>query len=252
MSFTTDDQSGDTSAADQAAIKAAADQAAQQAAPAASTTDNHNQVFLVAGERAFSDAGAVVKHVEHSQSHIATLETEAETSRGTIAEQAAEILRLKKVEEALNGQSTTGTVGQTDLLSNEQLATNAAKLAQGMIAEQSTVNAQNSNLAAVEAAAEKVYGEGYQAKVGEIAKKLGMTLQEVDSLGRTSPDAFSKLFLPADAGSSHQPSSGTIQRSLADQQQLSNQQPRNITKMREPERRTLVAEKMKAAGVEGY
>jgi len=215
--------------------------------------NDHNQVFLVAGERAFADADSVVKHVEHAQSHIATLETESETSRSKIAEQAAEILRLQKIEEVMNGQPATGNQDQTDLMSNDQLAAHAAKLAVGLITQNQEQSTQNSNLTKSEAAVEAAYGtETYRAEVGKIAASLGMTLEAVDALGKTSPDAFNRLFLPAGKpDSGHQPSTGSTYQSTQ-QQTSSQQEPVNIVKMREPERLALVSQKMKAAGVDGY
>ena len=229
---------------EQIAARQAAQQ--QQQAPAG----DHTSVFLVAGDRAFRDADSVVKHVEHAQSHISTLEAERAADRERLASQEAELERLRKIESALDGKPT-GNVDQTGQLSKEEIAAHAAKLAVGLIEQSHTVAQQDANLLKVEEAAKAAYGDDYKSKIVEIASGLGMTPAAIDALGKQSPSAFAKLLLPAQSGSSHQPSRGSVIPPDPNQQGQ-NPQPVNIVKLREKDRISHVATLMKAAGVNGY
>lgn len=212
----------------------------------------HNQVFLVAGERAFTDAASVVKHVEHSQSHIQTLEAERNADRVKLDEQDKELQRLRTIEASLEvGQAQDRTVPQTEQLSTEQLAAQAAQVAVGLIEESSNKATQQNNLATLEAQAKAAYGDEYAAKVVAIGQELGMSPQAIDALGSTSPDAFSRLFLPSTGVSqSLQPSTGTL--ATGGPAIAAAPVAVNLSKMKEKERLVTVAERMKAAGVSGY
>lgn len=245
MPFENETTGGETKTPEQIA----ADQAAQAAAQA--NAQDHQSVFLVAGERAFKDAESVVKNIENAQSHIATLEAERGTDRERLAAQDAEIARLKKIEEGLDGRDQPGNADATSQLSNEELAAHAAKLAVGLIEQDNTVAVQNANLASAEAKAKEAYGDDYATKVIGIAKELGMNPAAIDALGKQSPSAFAQLFLPKSAGSSHQPSTSTINLP-AGQQNGSEHKPVNVTKMRERDRIAHVGSLMKDAGVPGY
>jgi hypothetical protein len=229
----------------------AADQAAKEAATKATATD-HTSAFLVAGDRAFRDADSVVKNIESAQSHIATLEAERKADRERLASQDAEIERLKKIVDGLDGRDDdTGKAAQTEQLSKDELVAHAAKLAVGMIAQTQTETQQAENLAGCEAAAAAAYGKDSVQKVAELAASLKMSLAQVDALGKESPEAFARLFLPKDPGAAHQPSQGTVIPPAGVTPQR-DEQPVNIVKMSERDRIQHVAAKMAAAGVGGY
>lgn len=218
-----------------------------QAQPAA----DHTQVFLVAGERAFRSADDVVTHVTHAQNHISTLEEERKSDREKLESQTKEIARLKLIEESLvPGHTTDRKPAETPQVSTEQMAAQAATLAVGLLAETKAKELQQSNLADVEALAKQSYGDTYATEVVKIGAAIGMTPEAIDDLGRTSPDAFKKLFIPSSAQAQHQPSRSTVQ--VSEQQTSPVDKPFNVVKMRERERLTAVAERMRAAGVSGY
>jgi hypothetical protein len=219
-------------------------------APAAAPND-HNQVFLVAGERAFRDAESVVKNIENAQAHITTLEAERVTDREALATAQAEVARLKKIEDGLDGRQS-GNDDRTDQMSIEQVAAQAADMAVGKIAQSKTVAEQTKNLADSEAKAEAAYGKDYLNKISEIATNLNMTLKAVDELGKSSPSAFARLFLPASPGQPHQPTTSTVLSPADSQQNRDPAKPVNIVKMRERDRMSTVAALMKDAGVAGY
>jgi len=226
----------------------AADKAAELAAQQSQQGD-HQSVFLVAGERAFRDADAVVKNIESSQSHITTLEAEGKVGRDRITELEKENARLQKIEDSLDGRNQTGNADTTSQLSNDELAIQAANAAVGMIEQKASEEVRSANLAGAEAKAELAYGkEGCQAKIEEIATTLGMNLAAVDELGKTSPDAFARLFLPAAPGMPHTPTRTTVNMPAGDGQQQETK-PANVTRMRERERISHVTGKMEAAGI---
>lgn len=211
----------------------------------------HNNVFLVAGERAFGDAESVVKKIESADTHIATLEAEGKVNREALDTALAEVSRLKKIEDSLDGRPS-GNPDQTDQMSIEEVAAHAAELAVGKIAQNRTVEAQNQNLAGCEAKAKEAYGDTYVNTISTIATKLNMSLKAVDELSKSSPDAFSRLFLPADSGAPHQPTRSSHNAPTGDEHNNDSDKPVNIVKMREGDRMSTVAAKMKAAGVPGY
>jgi hypothetical protein len=218
------------------------------AAPAASA--DHNRVFLVAGERAFKDPQSAVKHIESAQAHIATLEGERQADREKIQHLEAEVARMKKIVDALDGRAAPGTAAPTQPLSNEQIAEQAANLAVGLIASAQTESQRKSNLDSSEAAAKEAYGEKYKDEVARIAASLGMSLKAVDALGMESPEGFKTLFLPKTAAPA-QPTRGSVT-APAGAPQTTPPKGGNIVKMREKDRISHVASKMKAAGVAGY
>lgn len=220
--------------------------------PVAPAANEHNKVFLVAGERAFGDAESVVKKIESADAHIITLEAEGKVNREALEAATGEIERLKKISDSLDGQTQPGKPDQTDQMSNDQLAAHAASLAVGLINQNKTVEEQNLNLAGAEAKAKEAYGETYISKIGEIAQSLNMTLKAVDELGKSSPAAFGRLFLPATSGTPHQPTTSSVNAPIGTEQQNDPAKPVNIVKMREGERMSIVAQKMKDAGVPGY
>lgn len=229
--------------------QAAADKPAAQA-PAADAPADHTSVFLVAGERAFRSADDVVKNIENAQSHISTLEAERAADREKLAAIKAENERLRKIEEGLDGRNNSGNDDQTDQLSKDELAAQAAVAAVDIMKQNQNKEVQEDNLAQAEAAAKEAYGDQYVTKIDEIAKGLNMTLAAVDQLGKTSPGAFKRLFLPAEPGKPHVPSSGSVNVPAGDMQQGAQAPSGNVTKMRERERIAHVKDRMSAAGIE--
>lgn len=248
MPFDSENNS-DQSSTNEGSAQAAADQAAAQASANEQTSD-HTSVFLVAGDRAFRSADDVVKNIENAQSHITTLEAERAADREKLAESEAELERLRKITDSLDGRNASGNAGQTDQLSKDEIATQAAVAAVELINQNHTAEEKKANLAAAEAAAQEAYGDQYVAKIKEIAGKHNMTLAAVDKLSETSPSAFKQLFLPAEAGQPHVPSTGSVNLPGGQQEQQPNTDGKNVVKMRERQRISHVTDRMKAAGVE--
>lgn len=248
MAFENDSNNDDGEQTTENQNQSAEDTANQQAA-AQGTGDDHQTVFLVAGERAFGDREAVVKNIENAQSHILTLEAEGKVGREALAKAETEITRLKKIEDGLDGRTQMGNVDTTHQLSNDEIAALAADLAVGKMKQSATVEVQNKNLKAAEARAEAAYGEdNYKTKIGEIAVSLSMSMKAVDELGKSSPSAFDRLFLPTDPGTAHQPSRGSVYIPTVDGQE--EEIPAvNVTKLREPERIAHTKKLMEAAGI---
>lgn len=230
----------------------AADQTAQQAQQQ-NAADDHTKVFLVAGERAFKSPDDAVAHIEHAQTHISTLEAERAADRERIEAQEAELQRLRNLEAGLQGrENNSGNAAQTEQPSKEDIAKHAADLALGIIKNNQSEAVKTANLVEAEKAAAAAYGDGYKAKVVEMATKVGMSPAQVDALGKDSPEAFKRLFVPAEPGQPHTPSQGSVN---VDDLNGGQQKPapRNILKMRsEKDRITEVSARMKAAGVAGY
>ncbi len=242
MSFDTGDNAADKG--DNTDVKAGTDADKAKGQPSQNPEEGQ-RVFLIAGERAFRDPDSAVKHIEHAQSHIATLEKERDADRKTIAELQAENERLKKIADAIGSHTNPGKDVQTEHLSKEELAKHAAELAAGLIQSQQTEKAKNANLDAALKLAEATYGDKYKAVVAEKATALGLSLPAVDALAKDSPDAFKRLFIEEKKGSGFQPTRGTVNTASLNQQSGENQ-PRNITKMKEKDRMAYVASLLKA------
>lgn len=227
-----------------------------------SNNDNQNQqgdnqsVYLVVGDRAFKTQEDVIKHIANAQGHIATLEQERVTDREANSQLTEEVGNLSKIVDAIPrqdaNQSNSGNDSQTENLSSEELIKRTVELVKGSIQSDATATQQNTNLSTCETKAKELYGDQFQETVLGLGKKLGMNGAQVDALGKDSPDAFARLFLNAEHGSSSMPAhEGGMNSSALNQDNNSDQgnQHKNITKLRERDRISHVANLMKQNGI---
>lgn len=227
-------------------------QTASKQPPEPSTSQGHS-AFLIVGDRAFHTEEDVTNKIQHADSHIATLEQERAADREKLSTVEAENARLKSIVEALENPTHSGNTDQTDQLSNEELIARTVDGTISAINQRTTAAQQEKNLAECENKAKEVYGDSYQAKVAELATGLGMTVDQVNKLGRESVAAFNRLFLPDTGqqqapGVTHSTETG-IQPGVASQAQQQSK-PVNIMKMRrEKDRIRAVSEMMQQAGV---
>jgi len=216
------------------------------------STPTGENVFLTVGERAFHTRDDVVKNISHAQDHISNLESENSTLKTESSELKAENERLQAIVDANTQgarQSTSGNDQNTTGLSNEELVKQAADLALGTIENRQTAAQQNANLSRCEAKAKELYGDDYVTTVTAKGKELGMTGNQIDALGKDSPEAFAHLFLTEGRKQSHQPSSSSVNTAAFNQQSNEDERPKNITKMREKDRIAYTSGLMKQAGV---
>lgn len=190
MSGFTDDEQTAQPSGDPTNQQAASDtnEATQQQQQQADSQED--KVFLIAGDRAFRTKDDVVNNIAHAQGHIQTLEGETRTLRGENDTLKAENENLKRTMEALENKS--GKEEQTATPSKDEIVSAAAD----EIENRNKANVEAANLQAAMDSAKNAYGENFNEKINELAKKNNMTINAVNYLAKMSPDAFSKLFLP--------------------------------------------------------
>lgn len=216
--------------------------------------DDPNRAFMIIGDRAFRTQEDVVKKIEHADSHIQTLEAERAAEQEQLAKLRAENEELLKFKEGVGGRQETGNATQTEQLSKEEIVKHAASLVMETIESNKTQQEKTINLSQAESMAKEAYGDDWNKAVVEAGSRLGMTADQINALGEDSPEAFKRLFIPADAGKPNEPTrSNTHFDERNRQQDNQDTKPVNITKMRkESDRIAEVSKRMKAAGVPGY
>lgn len=175
---------------------------------------------------------AVLKRDQHAQEHIRRLEAEAAERKARdqelvdrLAHLEQELNKRASLEELLarkaSGEQQPDKSGvETKPLDVDSVVT---KVLQSMEQKTKAERAKANRVAAIEAA-KSVYGDSYMQKVGETAKELGMTLQEVDDLAGRSPQAFARVFgLQTVADNKHRDSAARGANSEAVLKQQGNQ-----------------------------
>ena len=190
----------------QAVTTFADDDASQQPAATAATADvnaggnNHegDHVFMVVGDRAFQTKDAVATKIQAADQHIVKLEGENRDLRSTVNQQVEEIQRLKV---ALEGMKQPGTTSGNAAEDNRQLS--SEELVQAVVQQVTSKQTaaqreaqETENINTVFAEAQTSYGDNVKKEVGAIAKKLNMSLADVDAMAKTKPNVFRQLFLP--------------------------------------------------------
>lgn len=149
---------------------------------------------LVGEGKKFATIEDLAKGKQEADAHIAKLEGEAELSREQLAElgkKAEKNVALSEIMEAVKNANKEGeSEGKT--LDEEALK----ELVKDVISGESEAQTKSDNRrAANQAVLDKLDGnvEAARAYVAEVAKENGMTVDQVQSLGETSPSAFRKL-----------------------------------------------------------
>lgn len=221
--------------------------------------DPSQGVFMIVGDRAYHTQDDVAKKLQHSDSHIATLESERKTDRERIQQLEAENARLNKIVDNMpgkgNGADPSGKGSSTENLSIEEIVQRTAQHVTAQQQQDRARQEQESNLTACEQKAKELYGDSYKDTIRQRGQELGMSGAQIDALGKESPNAFSRLFLNDEGVRPASPSydDGGVNSAAIKQQQQgqgNDNRPVNVTKLRERDRISTVTERMKKAGIE--
>lgn len=164
---------------------------------------NQDQVFLKVGERVFATQEDAAKSIAAAQEHIAKLEAEAKQraeaeaarSEQNVAAEANKELARQILDGMKQDTNTDTTRQQSNVQLNED---DIVKKVMGELQANQSVAAKQANMDGCMETAEKVYGDKYKEMVAAKAKELNMSMDDVDNLAETSPNAFNRLFIPSD------------------------------------------------------
>lgn len=173
---------------------------AQQPSQESAFTDQLSMIKNENGEQKYNDIPKALDALAHSQSYIPQLKSEVETKEAEIARLTEELNKRAAVEDVVDKltaqQAQPESTPQVSGM-NEQEVLN---LVQNFSAQQQQQSAAVNNEKQVSDALFTQYGEKTQEVVSSKAAELGMTVEALQSLSQTSPQAALQLF-----GSSVQP-----------------------------------------------
>lgn len=182
------------------------DQKDQQTAQGNNTGDDAGKTepFFVDGDRVFQTKEDLIKSWSAGQEHINKLESEA--AQRAQAEQAAEQDEQKGILKELLETVKSNTGRKADETSQsskpefneEEIVTKAVTKLLDTLSEKEL----EGNMETCMEKAEEVLGDDYKKTIQAKAKELGMSMDSVDNLAKTSPGAFNKLFLPSASNTS--------------------------------------------------
>jgi flagellar biosynthesis GTPase FlhF len=158
--------------------------------------------FLEVDGRVFQTQEDVIKNIVNAQSHISKLESEAAARAQQGAESKAEEERslarqiLDGIKEEQNRKDDNTSQSSKVELNEEDIVKKVMQSMERKTAEQ-TAEQRNDQCHAL---AQKELGDGYEEAIAKKAKALNMSMSEVNTLARTSVEAFSELFLPKTDG----------------------------------------------------
>jgi len=173
---------------------------AQQPSQESAFIDQLSMIKNENGEQKYNDIPKALDALAHSQSYIPQLKSEVETKEAEIARLTEELNKRAAVEDVVDKltaqQAQPESTPQVSGM-NEQEVLN---LVQNFSAQQQQQSVAVNNEKQVSDALFTQYGEKTQEVVSSKAAELGMTVEALQSLSQTSPQAALQLF-----GSSVQP-----------------------------------------------
>ena len=173
---------------------------AQQPSQESAFTDQLSMIKNENGEQKYNDIPKALDALAHSQSYIPQLKSEVDAQAAEIARLNEELSKRAAVEDVVDKltaqQAQPESTPQVSGM-NEQEVLN---LVQDFSAQQQQQSVAVNNEKQVSDALFTQYGEKTQEVVSSKAAELGMTVEALQSLSQTSPQAALQLF-----GSSVQP-----------------------------------------------
>jgi len=195
------------------------------------TSVDKPNVFLQVGDRVFSTAEEVAKHVAASQAHITKLEAEAKEQSDQISKAAAaadDNVSMREILEGLKNANQSQKAPDTPAASKEEVIAEAVAIATQRVSEnlktENQKKLEDDNLAVAMELAEEKYGDDFKGEVIKVGKDHGLTGDQVNNLAKTSPIAFQRLFIPV-VPSGNGPAEGDLNT------QAFNQQPGDTNKV---------------------
>lgn len=172
-----------------------------------------NQLSMIKnenGEQKYDNVPKALDALAHSQSYIPQLKSEVDTQAAEIARLTEELSKRAAVEDVVGKltaqQAQPETTPQVSGL-NEQDVLN---LVQNFSAQQSAQSQASSNEKQVSDALFGQYGDKTQEVVSAKASELGMTVEALQTLSQTSPQAALQLFNQASGSPAPRMTSGSM------------------------------------------
>jgi len=172
-----------------------------------------NQLSMIKnenGEQKYNDVPKALDALAHSQSYIPQLKSEVDTQAAEIARLTEELSKRAAVEDVVGKltaqQAQPESTPQVSGM-NEQEVLN---LVQNFSAQQSAQTQASSNEKQVSDALFGQYGDKTQEVVASKASELGMTVEALQSLSQTSPQAALQLFNQASGSPAPKATSGSV------------------------------------------
>lgn len=209
-------------------------------------TSDDNQPFLAVGDRKFADSSAVVDKIVHADAHISSLEGENKALREALDLLKKDADKSATVEELLEGlKSNTSTDGGSEdqAVDPDVIVSQVMDKVTATLHEQQTAQQQAANFNKAADMAKEVLGEDFLDKIAAKAASLGVSLDDVDTIAKKSPDAFAKLILGEAKTKANTTNRGTV-RTQASQGAAQETQPRGFMRMSTKERAAAIASRL--------
>lgn len=160
--------------------------------------DQLKSITNESGEQKYDSVEKAIEALKHSQNYIPELKTNLTQKEQEIENLKAELAKRQSVEEVVekfsaNQEASQEITPQAAAL-DEQAVLNLVK---NFTQEQSTMQTAQQNEESVSNALFEAYGEKTREVVSAKAQELGMTVESLQNLSRTSPAAALQLFQAA-------------------------------------------------------
>lgn len=140
-----------------------------------------------------------IKALTHARQHITTLEQENAQYKSKKADEERAALQSDIAKEVLDTvrKEASRKADLTDQASKAELNKDELRaLIREEYAAEQTATKQNMNYKSCLQNAKEVFGDSIDDKIGARAAELNMSMDEVVSMAKRSPTAFSELFIP--------------------------------------------------------
>jgi hypothetical protein len=161
------------------------------------------------------DIDAILKRDQNAQTHIKTLESEAQQYRDLIAKYELELQEKRKIDDVLeriqqsNASATRNEEPTAPVVNVDELIDSARQRVMDDLTAQERAAKENENLQHAHESLRGQFGDNYKDVVKERAAELNLPLSEIDRLGKTSPTALVSL-LRGQTSSMPKPSTGSV------------------------------------------
>jgi len=182
----------------------------QEPSQASAFTDQLSKIRNEKGEQKYNSVDTALEALSHSQSYIPQLKTEVETQEAEIKRLREELEKRSAVEDVvgrLTAQQPQPEITPQVSGLNEQDVLN---LVQNFSAQQAAQSQAQGNEKQVSDTLFGKYGDKTQEVVSAKAAELGMTVEALQTLSQTSPQAALQLFGQTGSSPAPRATSGSV------------------------------------------
>ena len=162
--------------------------------PASSSEDLLNSIVDESGRKKYNSIEDALKALQHSQTHITTLENETKKTREEIEELRKVASRVTSVEDTVKQLLTRNEDTPANQTPAEVDESKIAELVQRALSERETLSTKQANRNRVVSALSTQFGDKVNDVLTAKAKELGTSLEKLGELADTSPDLVLTLF----------------------------------------------------------